>query len=129
MMRSCAALLIATACTSAAAAEDSAQFDLKCTGESDTYINAQGPTKAAWAETYRVDLAEQSYCAGACSEVLPIYSISPDQIQLNDLPFTQLNRSTGEIRGVTHDSSGGVVMTIFTGACSKQPFSGFPRKF
>jgi hypothetical protein len=100
------------------------QFDLICTAK-------KMPVH------YRVDLASGEYCAGDCSTVLKLASVTSGVLTLEEHKpafrgdresRTEVNRATGNWHTYSFDPKFDVAPLVRDGKCEAQPFSGLPTR-
>jgi hypothetical protein len=126
------------------AAADDQQFDLSCIGIDRHYEGVNGkPTDQQWKGELRIDLSAALFCYDEdCTRILPIYSISPGVIFLQNREDgekndkSRLDRTTGQYTRFHvsskilnpgalwtrfHDSGDQIVAT-----CTKAPFKPLP---
>ena len=109
------------------------QFDLICTGKTESTFKNFPTRTRDWADTLRVDLTDGRWCRAECAEVIPIERQDDGRIVFRNyvssisMAGLSVNRRTGEL---DEDSIGDGALghvTSFTSAnCVKAPFTGFP---
>lgn len=112
------------------------QFNLTCKGTAQTFTGAMDGSSprppVSWSRTYRVDLAEQSYCQNDCSEVRRIFRVTPDELRLREDgdEVSRVNRRSGVlIVSSTTGAIGHPIADMISAKCEVDDFSGFSRKF
>lgn len=110
------------------------QFDLTCPGDLQVALN--GP-RTPQTKRIRIDLTSQQWCFDECSKVQPINRATATEIVLFDFSTDDrrsrsmfrgsVNRVTGEYRNLQIESRPLQLYREERGACTAQPFSGFPQ--
>lgn len=102
---------------------DGDQFDVAC-------IHPDGKAGSRLS----IDLAAGEWCAGECTDINKIVSVTSGKILLNDeraehsrgtTNFQELNRITGEL--ISRYVSAGVTFWDTSERCSRLPFTGLAR--
>jgi hypothetical protein len=109
-----------------------AAFNLICAGrervselEDGTFITK---SRSEYRSSYRIDLNNNRWCSGNCTETSTIKSTTVRSIRLVDAKepleaLLDLNRETGEM---IYRMRIGNVVTLRMGQCERSEFTGFP---
>lgn len=119
------------------AADQAAQFDLRCKGAftNETVVKT---TSEPYEAIYRVDLDAKRWCEAECKAIHQIVEVQPasiilqskhgDDLDPNSVLTNEIDRETGahHIFSSSRIRSIGAMTLTWDGNCEREPFSGFP---